>query len=151
MSAAEPLEGQNTLPAEFPEPVMTADILIEQYLKEGLTQLAYFSRNLSIFDADGNRRDEDGNETDEARTLRIARGNMHLFSYLVDAVIVDLIQQIQGVNPTWADKAANDLHHRLEDGEYHSEMMWQWATQRGLDPEEITEKAKAQYAEKEAS
>ena len=140
----EPLEGQATLPAEFPAPVMTADILIKRSLEEGLSQLEYFTHELM-------QKTTCADESPEARHLRLAKANMHCFSYLLDTVIVDLLQQIQGVNRTWADKAAANLDDALEGGDYYPEMIWEWATERGLDPEAITEKAKATIAEKETT
>jgi hypothetical protein len=139
MSATEQPEGQDTLPAEFPEPVMTADILIKRSIEESLAQYAYFTETLTGW------RDED----EAAKERSILKGNMHLFASLLDSVIVDLLQQIQGVNREWADKAAANLDYALEGGDYYPEMIWRWATERGLDPEEISEKAKAKFAEKE--
>jgi hypothetical protein len=144
----EQLEGQETLPAAFPAPVITADILINKSITEGLSQLEYFRLHLSIFDAEGNRRQE---EDEAQKTVRIAKGNMHLFSYLLDSVIADVLMQIQGVNRTWADKAAAELEDKLDGGDYYPEMLWEWAHDRGLDPETIIEKAKARIAEKETT
>ncbi len=136
----EEIAGQDTLPAEFPTPVMTADILIKRSLEESLSQYAYFTQTLTGW------RDDD----EAAKERSILKGNMHLFSSLLDSVIVDLLQQIQGVNRTWADTAAANLDYALEGGDYYPEMIWEWATERGLDPEQITEAAKAKFAEKEA-
>ncbi|QAY16184.1 hypothetical protein SEA_SONALI_72 [Arthrobacter phage Sonali] len=138
---------QPILPAEFPEPVMTADKLIEQSLKEGIAQLEYFSRNLSIFDEDGTLRTEE-TEPKELRETRLLRGNMHLFSFLLDAVIVDFIKRIQAKDPRWANEVADEVHDRLECGDYYPEMTWEWATEIGLDPEAIQEEAKARYAKR---
>lgn len=137
----EQLEGQDTLPADFPAPVMTADILIKRSIEESLSQYAYFTETLTGW------RDE----YEAAKERSILKGNMHLFASLLDSVIVDLLQQIQGVNRTWADKAAANLDDALEGGDYYPEMIWAWATERGLDPEAITEKAKATIAEKETT
>jgi hypothetical protein len=139
--ATEPLEGQDTLPADFPAPVMTADILIKRSIEESISQYAYFTETLSGW------RDED----EAAKERSILKGNMHLFASMLDSVIVDLLQQIQGVNREWADKAAANLDDALELGDYYPEMIWVWAEERGLDPDQITEKAKAKFAEKEAS
>lgn len=144
----EQLEGQATLPADFPAPVITADILINKSLTEGLAQLEYFRTQLSIFDSDGNVRQE---EDEAQKTIRAAMGNMHLFAYLLDSVIADMLIQIQGVNSSWADKAAAELDDKLEGGDYYPEMLWEWAIERGLDPESITAKAKARIAEKETT
>lgn len=135
----EQLEGQETLPADFPAPVMTADILIKRSIEESLSQYAYFTETLTGW------RDED----EDAKERSILKGNMHLFASLLDSVIVDLLQQIQGVNRTWADKAAANLDDALEGGDYYPEMIWEWATERGLDPESITDAAKARIKEKD--
>jgi len=133
------LAGQQELPADFPAPVITADILINKSLEEGLSQLEYFTATL------GGWRD-----TDEAAKERsMLKGNMHLFAYLLDSVIADVLQQIQGVNRAWADKAAGELEDRLECGDYYPEMLWQWATDRGLDPDSIIEAAKARIEQKD--
>lgn len=118
---------------------MTADILINRSIDESLSQYAYFTETLTGW------RDQD----EAAKERSILKGNMHLFASLLDSVIVDLLQQIQCVNRAWADKAAADLDDALEGGEYYPEMIWHWATERGLDPEAITETAKARFAEKE--
>ncbi len=134
----EQLKGQEALPADFPAPVMTADILIGRCIEESLSQFEYFRSAFRGEDMD-----------DAAKDRRILKGNMHLFAFLLDAVMVDLLQQIQGVNRTWADKAAADLDDKLEGGDYYPEMLWQWASDRGLDPDAIIEKAKQKIAEKE--
>lgn len=136
----EQLEGQETLPADFPAPIMTADILIQRSIEEGISQMEYSTRTL-MNDSD----DED----ESAKERRLLKSNMHYFSYLLDSVIADMLMQIQGVNRTWADNAAAGLDNKLDSGDYYPEMLWEWATDRGLDPEAITEKARAIIAEKE--
>lgn len=133
------IKGQETLPAAFPAPIMTADILIKRSLEESLSQYTYFTETLTGW------RDED----DAAKERSILKGNMHLFASLLDSVIVDLLQQIQGVNRAWADKAAASLDDALEGGDYYPEMIWEWANERGLDPDAITEAAKARIEDKE--
>jgi hypothetical protein len=140
---SEEVEGQDTLPAKFPTPVMTADILIKRSIEEGLAQLEYFTGELFSQD--------EGEESAEAKTARLARANMHCFSYLLDAVISDVLIEVQGYNRGWADSLADALNNKLEWGDYYPEQLWHWANERGLDPESIIEKAKAKLAEKEAS
>jgi hypothetical protein len=141
VSAVEPIEGQDTLPAEFPEHVMTADILIKRSLDEGLSQLEYFTA--ALFSND------ESDETPEAKTSRLRLANMHCFSYLLDAVIADVLIEVQGYSRTWADSMAEALNNKLEWGDYYPEQLWHWAAERGPDPESIIEKAKAKFAEKE--
>lgn len=137
----EEIAGQKALPGQWPEPVMTADILIKRSIEESISQYTYFTETLTGW------RDQD----EAAKERSILKGNMHLFASLLDSVIVDLLQQIQGVNRAWADKAAANLDDALEGGEYYPEMIWVWASERGLDPDAIIEKAKAKLAEKEAA
>jgi hypothetical protein len=82
--------------------------------------------------------------------VRIAKGNMHLFSFLLDAAIVDILLEIQGYSRSWADRIASELDDKF-DSEYYGEMVWQWADERGLDPDAIIETAKANFAVKERS
>ncbi|AYR01586.1 hypothetical protein PP639_gp086 [Arthrobacter phage Seahorse] len=143
MSDIEEVAGQDMLPGQWPEPIITADIFIKRSLDEALSQLEYFTA--ALFSKD------EGDESPEAKTSRLRRANMHCFSYLLDAVIADVLIEIQGYSRTWADSMAEALNNKLEWGDYYPEQLWHWATERGLDPEEITEKAKAKFAEKEAS
>ncbi|UYL86638.1 hypothetical protein SEA_RADFAD_83 [Arthrobacter phage RadFad] len=139
MSEIETLTGQDTLPGQWPEPVMTADILIARNLEGALTQYEYFACNFRVKDDEGPERD-----------MRIAKGNMHLFSFLLDAALTDLLIEIQGYSRSWADRIASELDDKF-DSEYYGEMIWQWAEERGLDPDAIIETAKANFAAKEAS
>jgi len=139
----EEIAGQDTLPGKWPEPVMTADIIIRRSLEEGLAQLEFFTA--ALFSKD------EGEETAEARTARLVRANMHCFSYLLDAVLADVLIEVQGYNRAWADSMAAALDQKLDWGDYYPEQLWHWAAERGLDPQKITDEAKAKYAEKEAS
>ena len=76
---------------------------------------------------------------------------MHCFSYLLDAVLADVLIEVQGYNRAWADSMAAALDQKLDWGDYYPEQLWHWAAERGLDPQKITDEAKAKYAEKEAS
>lgn len=128
------------LPGEWPEPVITADMLIERNIKEALTQETYFLQSIS---------DRKPDESGDARKLRITQANMHCFSFLLDAVIIDVLIEVQGYNRPWADAMAAAIDSKLEWGEYYPEMLWQWATERGLDPDQIIEEAKAEFAKRD--
>ncbi|MFS0715494.1 hypothetical protein [Arthrobacter phoenicis] len=132
--------GQEMLPAEFPAPVITADILIRRSLEEGVAQLEYFTTALS---------DRPGDEDEAAKERRILRGNMHCFAYLLDAVIADVLIEVQGYNRAWADTMADALEDKLEGGDYYPEVLWQWAIERGLDPEKIAAEAKTRIDQKD--
>ncbi|SDW33811.1 hypothetical protein SAMN04487912_102381 [Arthrobacter sp. cf158] len=131
-------DAQDMLPGEWPEPVVTADMIIERNIKEALTQETYFHLNL----ADGK-----AGESDDARELRLVRANMHCFAFLLDAVIVDVLTEVQGYNRAWADSMAAAIDRKLEWGEHYPEMLWQWANDRGLDPEQLGQQAKEKFAE----
>ena len=134
------LAGQQTLPTVFPTPVVTADIRIRRSLEGGIAQLQHFTG--TIMDrADG--------EDEAAKERRLLRGNMHLFAYLLDAVIADVLIEVQGYNRAWADTMADALEDKLEGGDYYPEMLWQWATERGLDPEAIAAEAKTRIDQKD--
>ena len=38
----EQLEGQETLPADFPDPVLTCDMIIEREIKDAISQFQYW-------------------------------------------------------------------------------------------------------------
>ncbi|MFW0772497.1 hypothetical protein ACLRGI_04945 [Paenarthrobacter nitroguajacolicus] len=134
----QPLEGQEMLPAEFPEPVTTADIKIKQSITEAISQFQYFlGTNPPL-----------GEKDESAKTQGILRSNMHLFAFLLDAVIVDFLREIEGYNQAWADQLANELEGKF-DGEYFYESLLEWADERGLDVDEIIEDAKHKLAQRD--
>jgi hypothetical protein len=134
----EVIAGQEKLPGKFPEPVTTADMFIKRSITEALSQFAYFLES----DAPLGEKDE------AAKKEGILRRNMHLFAFFMDAVIVEFLREIEGYNQAWADRLANELEGKLE-GEYFYESLWDWAVERGLDPEDITETAKHNYAQRD--
>jgi len=134
------LAGQQTLPTTFPSPVVTADIQIRRSLEEGITQLEHFTNAISNRAAD---------EDEAAKERRLLRGNMHLFAYLLNAVTADVLIEVQGYNRAWADTMADALEDKLEGGDYYPEMLWQWATERGLDPEAVAAEAKTRIDQKD--
>lgn len=140
MSDVEEVAGQDTLPGRWPEPIVTADMFIANSITDSLSQFQYFLLS--------NRGYWEGDEA--ARERSILKSNMHLFAFMLDAVIVELLGEIQGYSRTWADRIASELEDKFE-SDYFYESLWHWAEERGLDPESIIDKAKAKFAEKEAS
>lgn len=135
----EPLAGQDMLPADFPEPITTADIKIKQCITEAISQFQYFlGTNPPLKEED-----------EAAKKEGILRSNMHLFAFLLDAVIVDFLREIESYNQGWADQLADQLEDKF-DGEYFYESLIEWANERDLDVDEIIETAERKLAERDS-
>jgi hypothetical protein len=140
---SEEMEGQDTLPAEFPEPVLTCDLIIERELKDAFTQWELWTHY-----ADEHRKFERGDKSDAAQAA-LYRHLMHLQAYMGSAVTVDLLRTIQGMAPGLADDIARQFDWTHESGE-SGELLWDWAKERGIDPETIIEEAKAEIIKRDA-
>jgi hypothetical protein len=143
VSSAEPIEGQGTLPAEFPEPVLTCDLIIERELKDAFTQWEFWTHY-----ADEHRKFGLHDKSDAA-TAALYRYLMHLQAYIGSAVTVDLLRTIQGMAPGLADDIARQFDWTHESGE-SGELLWDWAKERGIDPETIIDEAKAEITKRDA-
>lgn len=124
---------------EWPEPVITADLIIKDYLTAALAHSAVQQ------DAFNTRMDVPREDV-EATKLARAKWHNQLYVQLWHASIADLLIQIQTHFPAAADQIARDFVARGED-EGNGEWIWEWATERGLDPESIIEDARAKIAE----
>jgi hypothetical protein len=138
----EVLKGQETLPAEFPEPVMTCDLIIEREIRDAFYQFEFWTDA-----ADKARKFEPGDKSDAARAAQ-CESLMHLHAYIGSSVIVDLLRTIQGMAPGLADGIAREFDWLHESGE-SGELLWDWAKERGLDPDKLIEEAKAKVAERD--
>lgn len=136
----EQIAGQETLQADFPAPVMTCDLILEREIKDALSQHQYW---LSAMHED--MKFERSDKSDAAMAARY-KSMMHLHAFIGSAAIVDLLRTIQGMTAGLADQIARDFDELHESGE-SGELLWDWATERGLDPEAITEAAKARIEE----
>lgn len=131
------VEGQETLPADFPKPVLTCDLIIERELKDTFTQWEFW-RHYS----DEHWKFERGDKSDAAMAAQY-RSLMHLQAYIGSAITVDLLRTIQSMAPALADDIARQFDWSHESGE-SGELLWEWAIERGIDPEAISEEAKAE-------
>lgn len=139
----EQLEGQDTLPADFPAPVLTCDLIIEREIKDALSQREYWLHAMHE-----HMKFDRGDKSDTAMAAHY-KSLMHLQSYIGSVTVADLLRTVQGMAHGLADEIArnfDDLHESGESGE----LLWDWATERGLDPEAITEAAKARIEEKDS-
>lgn len=139
----EEVQGQETLPAEFPEPVLTCDLIIERELKDAFTQWEFW-RHYS----DEHWKFERGDKSDAAMAAQY-RSLMHLQAYIGSAITVDLLRTIQGMAPGLADDIARQFNWTHESGE-SGELLWDWAIERGIDPETISEEAKAEIIKRDS-
>lgn len=141
----EVLAGQEMLPAEFPEPVLTCDLIIKREITDAIMQQEAWTH----YSRQHHEKFELGDKSDASMAAQY-RYLMHLQAYIGSAVTVDLLRTIQGMAPGLADDIARQFDWTHESGE-SGELLWDWAKERGLDPEAIIETAKTTLAEKEAS
>lgn len=57
-----------------------------------------------------------------------------------------LLAAFKEANPLSADTAARRLWRRLNDGGVISELNWQWLTELGIDPDEVSQVARDAFA-----
>lgn len=130
---------QPMLPADFPEPVLTCDLIIKRELTEAFTSQEHWidamreSHNYAV-----------GDKSDAAMAAQY-KSLMFLQAFIQSAAITDLLQTIQRMAPGLADGIARDFDNLHESGEV-GEWLWEWATERGLDPEAIIEETRAKIA-----
>jgi len=137
--------GQEMLPGERPEPVLTCNHIIEREIKDAFTQWELWTHY-----AHEHRKEFEVGDKSDAAMAGMYRYLMHLQAYIGAAVTVDLLHTIQGMAPGLADGIARQFDWTHDSGE-SGELLWDWATERGLDPEELIEAAKAEISKKEAS
>lgn len=123
---------------EWPEPVLTADLIIKDYLTASLDS---YGKQHEAFDAMCKVPETDTKAKEQAR----AEWRLHLYIATWQGSVADLLIQIQEAFPSAADQIARDFHERGEEG--NGEWIWDWATQRGLDPEKIQNDARAKWKE----
>lgn len=126
---------------EWPEPVLTADLIIKNELADALSASHFFSEALH---ADMKFKPKDPSlEAEAARWRR----NAYLYNMVGTTGIAALLVMIQQLAPGLADKLLREWHERMEAGDVMSEWVWEWATERGLDPEAIHKDAATKWKE----
>ena len=138
----EEVQGQETLPAEFPEPVLTCDLIIERELKDAFTQWEFWTHYARVAWA------FDRGDKSDAAMAAMYRYLMHMNAYIGSATTIDLLRTIQGMAPGLADDIARQFDWTHESGE-SSELLWDWAKERGLDPDALIEEAKAEIIKRD--
>ena len=138
----EQIDGQETLPADFPDPVMTCDLIIKREIEDALRQGELWRRYMNE-----HMQFDRGDKPDAAMAVQY-KSLMHLQSYIGSVTIVDLLRTIQGMAPGLADGIAREFDWLHESGE-SGELLWDWATERGIDPEAIIDAAKAEIEKKD--
>lgn len=145
MSTTPEVAGQEMLPGQWPEPVLTCDLIIQREIKDAFKQWELWTH----YSSEHRKNFEIGDKSD-ASMAGMYRYLMHLNAYIGSAITIDLLRTIQGMAPGLADEIARRFDWLHESGE-SSEWIWEWATERGLDPEELIESAKAEITEKETA
>ena len=127
---------------EWPEPVLTADLIITNYLEDSLKQETFFTQALR-----GGMRFEPKDPSLEAQVTRWRR-NAYLYAMVGTQGTAALLILIQKLAPGLADKLLREWWEQVDAGDVLHEWVWEWATERGLDPEKISEEATAHWKEK---
>ena len=120
---------------EWPEPVLTADLIIKNYLEDSLKQEQYFSLSINA-----GMKFEPKDPSLEAQVAKWRR-NAYLYSLVGTQGIAALLILIQDLAPGLADKLLREWWEKVEAGDVLHEWVWEWATKRGMDPEEIMKTA----------
>lgn len=126
---------------EWPEPVLTADLIIRNYLEDSLAQEEYFSRAI---DADMKFKPND--PAPEAQAAKWRR-NAYLYAMVGTQGTAALLVLIQKLAPGLADKLLHEWWEQVDAGDVLHEWVWEWATERGLHPEAIRADAAAKWKE----
>lgn len=126
---------------EWPEPVLTADLIIKNYLEDSLQQESLFSEA-----SHASMKFQPKDPSPEAQVARWRR-NAHLYAMVGTQGITALLILIQGLAPGLADKLLREWWEQVEAGDVLHEWVWEWATARGMNPEEIKETAAAWWKE----
>ncbi|MGL3805872.1 hypothetical protein ACSYDW_07205 [Paeniglutamicibacter sp. R2-26] len=126
---------------EWPEPVLTADTIINNSLEDALKAGEFFGEAVRA-----GMKFEPKDPSPEAQVARWRR-NAYLYNMVGATGTAALLVMIQGLAPGLADKLLNEWHERMEAGDVMAEFVWEWATERGLDPEEIKAEAATTWKE----
>lgn len=71
----------------------------------------------------------------------------HLFAFLMHATLAHVLIRIEENHPNLAAGLAAEVKDYLDAGDTYPELIWDWATARGLDPEQIRAKERTQHEE----
>ena len=124
---------------EWPEPVLTCDLIIKRELTDAFTNQEHW------IDAMRAAHKFEPRDRSDAAMAAQYKSLMFLQAFIQASAITDLLQTIQRMAPGLADGIARDFDSLHESGEV-GELLWEWATERGLDPEQIIEEAKHSIA-----
>lgn len=127
---------------EWPEPVMTAELIIKNYLEDSLKQEQYFSLAMNA-----GMKFEPKDPSPEAQIAKWRR-NAYLYGLVGTQGITALLIMIQDLAPGLADKLLREWWEQVDSGDVLHEWVWEWATERGMDPEEIKAAAEKEWKEK---
>lgn len=126
----------------WPDPIVTAELLIKSELDSALKISA--SMEILVDEAFGFAAEDKS----DAAIIAKLKYRVHLQAFLASAGAVDLLMQIQKHAPRDADRVAHDWNLRGEMGDWH-ELIWEWATEHGLSPDEIHDDARKEFLNRE--
>jgi hypothetical protein len=122
---------------------ITADQVIRSALVAAQHQLEWMHESMR-----SDMKLERGTDAHKAATRKTM---MHSISFVSQAMVADLFTTIQGIEGADADLIATLFVAHSESGDYYPDMIWDWMTARGIDPEQIRAETEAEIAaEKEA-
>lgn len=126
---------------DWPEPVLTADLIITNCLEDSLKQETLFSEA-----SHASMKFEPKDPSPEAQIAKWRR-NAYLYALVGTEGITALLILVQKLAPGLADKLLREWWEQADAGDVLREWVWDWATERGMNPEEIKEAAAAWWKE----
>lgn len=73
--------------------------------------------------------------------------NHQMYAFLMHATLAHVLIRIEENHPNLAAGIAQEVRDFLDAGDVYNELIWDWATNRGMDPEQIRAEVLAKHAE----
>lgn len=70
-----------------------------------------------------------------------------LHAFLQGAILAHVLIRVTEVSPRLANEIAHEVQEWCDAGDTYPEWIWEWANERGMDPDALVAKAKADTAE----
>ncbi|WP_104137278.1 hypothetical protein [Cryobacterium sp. Y62] len=108
---------------------ITADQVIRSALVSSQHQLEWMHESMHV--------DMKLERGTDAYKAAVAKTMIHTMNFITQSIVADLFSTIQRVAPDEADAIASNFVDHSESGDYYPEVIWDWMTARGIDPEQI--------------
>lgn len=123
---------------EWGDEGITADQVIRSALVSAQHQLEWMRESMRV-----DMHLERGTDAHKAAARQTM---LHTTNFVTHSIVADLFSTIQRVAPDEADGIAGLFVAQSESGDYYPEIIWDWMTARGIDPERIRTETAAEIA-----